>query len=457
LSEAEVSYLYNNPGQTVPDTTGSPLGEAVDAPGLTWTTGGDASWFAQTNVTYDGFDAAQSGVIGDGQESWIETTVEGPGYIRFQWGVDSDDFSYDRLEFSIDGFAETDISGLGNYWNYEERYVGSGSHVLRWSYAKDGADSDGQDAGWLDEVEFVPEIEVRLFLSVEHSAYGTNPPTYLAFPSLTYVAPSPITTHEVESPNAFFTSVDDPINGSSSSSYNLGSLQEVIDECQAGDWRLYINRGDASQRLYTFTVTINGLDTNDLPPVTILSPTNGAAGIATNHTFVWNGPTNYSDLYLYAYLSQGSGVSGGYTNLPPSTTNSQAPNPLVPGSNLVSVSYSTQNIAGITLSDPLDASLAPVSSWTYSTSLRSSAVTVFVVADAAPATPVTILNPQRSGTNFVFSMQSQAGKAHVVQCRTNLTTAPWVEVTNFTGDGNLKLLQLPLGTNAETYYRVGTQ
>jgi hypothetical protein len=121
------------------------------------------------------------------------------------------------------------------------------------------------------------------------------------------------------------------------------------------------------------------------------------------------------------------------------------------------VSYSTQNIAGITLSDPVDASLASLSSWNYTTSLRSSAVSAFVVAAGAPATPVTILNPQRSGTNFVFSMQSQAGKAHVVQCRTNLTTAPWVDVTNFTGDGNLKQFQWPMSVNAESYYRVGTQ
>ena len=56
-----------------------PLGDALDAPSLAWTTGGDANWLSQTSVTHDGVDAGQNGDISDSQESWVQTTVTGPG------------------------------------------------------------------------------------------------------------------------------------------------------------------------------------------------------------------------------------------------------------------------------------------------------------------------------------------------------------------------------------------
>ena len=54
------------------------LEEALDAPGLVWTTGGDAPWFGQTTNTHDNVDAAQSGALmNSGQASWLEITVTG--------------------------------------------------------------------------------------------------------------------------------------------------------------------------------------------------------------------------------------------------------------------------------------------------------------------------------------------------------------------------------------------
>ena len=37
------------------------LEEALDAPQLTWTTGGDAPWFGQAVTTHDGVDAGECG------------------------------------------------------------------------------------------------------------------------------------------------------------------------------------------------------------------------------------------------------------------------------------------------------------------------------------------------------------------------------------------------------------
>jgi hypothetical protein len=50
-------------------------------------------------------DAAQSGSIGDNGQSWMQTTVSGPGIIRFYWKVSSQ-LGSDYLRFFIDGVRQ---------------------------------------------------------------------------------------------------------------------------------------------------------------------------------------------------------------------------------------------------------------------------------------------------------------------------------------------------------------
>ncbi len=62
------------------------LGDALDAPDVTWTTGGDAPWFYQTTNTHDGVDAAQAGALTNIYTgSWLETTVTGRVTVVFSW------------------------------------------------------------------------------------------------------------------------------------------------------------------------------------------------------------------------------------------------------------------------------------------------------------------------------------------------------------------------------------
>ena len=136
------------------------LGDAVDNPFLTWTSGGDAPWKGQPNVYYVDHDAARSGTIGDQQVSWIETAVEGPVMGELYWKVSSR-ANQDFLRFLIDGVeqityvnnAQTPlrISGEAD-WDEITFAVGPGNHALRWAYTKDGSGSAGADGGWLDGV-----------------------------------------------------------------------------------------------------------------------------------------------------------------------------------------------------------------------------------------------------------------------------------------------------------------
>jgi hypothetical protein len=175
LSPSEIAYLHAHPGLTVPSTT-IPLGVALNAPNLTWTTSGDAFWFGQTANTHDNISAAQSGDIGDGQESWMETTVTGPGTLSFWWNVSSED-GYDYLEFLVDGDWQDDITGD---WGWDQRSyeIEAGEHTLRWRYYKDGSSSDGLDAGFLDEVSYTPTIILPPPVITLNPFNQTNRPGY---------------------------------------------------------------------------------------------------------------------------------------------------------------------------------------------------------------------------------------------------------------------------------------
>ncbi len=130
------------------------LGDAVDAPELTWVTGGHVGWFGQSATTHDGLDAAQSGLITHNQDSWMETTVTGPGTLSFWWKVSSETF-FDHLEFYINGTPQERISGEVN-WQQKNYTLSTGSNSLRWRYVKDFSAHRGTDSGWVDQVVWDP-------------------------------------------------------------------------------------------------------------------------------------------------------------------------------------------------------------------------------------------------------------------------------------------------------------
>ncbi|MBU4366115.1 MAG: M4 family metallopeptidase [Verrucomicrobia bacterium] len=135
--------------------TAADLGTALNATYLTWYIGGHQSWFAESNTTYDGVLAAQSGPISHGQQSRLQTTVTGPGTFSFWWKVSSET-GYDYLRF-FDGTNElAKISGEAD-WALYSVSLDSGTHTNTWNYTKDYLVSTGQDAGWVDQVAWAPD------------------------------------------------------------------------------------------------------------------------------------------------------------------------------------------------------------------------------------------------------------------------------------------------------------
>jgi alpha-tubulin suppressor-like RCC1 family protein len=133
---------------------------ALNTTNMTWTSLQSPTnvgpWFAQVVETHDGDVAAQSGLTGHGQQSILESSVNGPGTLKFWWKVSSEE-GFDFLRFTLDSSNAPIASISGETeWAQVSINISAGGHKLRWSYAKDVTVSDGHDAGWLDEVSFTP-------------------------------------------------------------------------------------------------------------------------------------------------------------------------------------------------------------------------------------------------------------------------------------------------------------
>lgn len=136
---------------------GGALSDALDVPAGVFTSGGKTPWFAQFLVTHDGVDAAQSGMVGHLEQSWMQTTVIGPGTLSFWWKVSSES-GYDFLHFYVDGVEQPGgISGELDWRPGSTISIPSGVHVVRWAYIKDESVKMGSDCGWVDQVFWLPQ------------------------------------------------------------------------------------------------------------------------------------------------------------------------------------------------------------------------------------------------------------------------------------------------------------
>lgn len=134
------------------ESGGTSLADAVDAPELTFTTGGDGTFFIQSTESTQGGSAVQSPAMSHNQSAWIETTLSGAGTFSFDWKVSSES-GYDFLIVTIDGKEEDKISGNSD-WSAGTYSLGAGSHTIRITYSKDYSVSSGSDCGYLDNVQF---------------------------------------------------------------------------------------------------------------------------------------------------------------------------------------------------------------------------------------------------------------------------------------------------------------
>ena len=128
------------PGDSVTVTSDMTLYAVWDLPPFDF--GGDAEW------TYLGGGVWRSGSIGDNCQTWIQKTVSGAGKVSFEWSSSSE-VNRDELTFFLDGKRRAWISGESAWMAKSFDITGSGTHVLKWVYAKDGSGRAGSDCAWI--------------------------------------------------------------------------------------------------------------------------------------------------------------------------------------------------------------------------------------------------------------------------------------------------------------------
>ena len=128
-----------------------PIADAVDNTNLSFTSSGDANWFGQTQTFYYDSDAAQSGNIGDNQQSCMQTTVAGSSDLSFHWKVSSES-GYDYLRFYIDDSEQSGKISGNTDWQQKFYQLSAGEKVLRWCYIKNESRDDDSDTGWVDKI-----------------------------------------------------------------------------------------------------------------------------------------------------------------------------------------------------------------------------------------------------------------------------------------------------------------
>ncbi len=122
---------------------------------LPWLTSANAPWYVQSTYMHGGLPTAQSGAAGDGEESWLQTTVNGPGTLTF-WQKVSSEAAFDFLDFYVNDVMQTNFTISGEVdWQQRTLAIPAGTQTLRWEYNKDNSGKTGVDAGWLSEVSFV--------------------------------------------------------------------------------------------------------------------------------------------------------------------------------------------------------------------------------------------------------------------------------------------------------------
>ncbi len=146
------------------------FGEAVDAPALSFATGGDSDWSVDAANGCTNGVSAKSGVVADGQSSWIEAIVSGAGTLVFRWNVmggvyRNNPFAYAKVE--VDGVACAQEYKTDGWKEQSLEIEGSGTHTIRWTYLRtSGRDADG-DCAWLDSVAWTPNEVANVVVDAE--------------------------------------------------------------------------------------------------------------------------------------------------------------------------------------------------------------------------------------------------------------------------------------------------
>jgi hypothetical protein len=236
-------------------------------------------------VSNDGIDAAQAGNLAGQQQSWVETTVNGPGSLNFWWKVNCS-VTINHLDCVVDGVTNAAISGDAG-WVPRSVLIPAGSHTVRWQYVQNSFSSFTSQGAWLDQVSLLPGL----------------PPTITAGPLSQTVTGGVNVTFSVTATGTAPLSYQWLFNrtnvvGSNSSSLSLNNVQLA----NAGGYSVVVTNALGKATSPTADLVVN------VPPFIITQPTNTAALVGTDATLtVVAGGANP---FYYQWRKNGTPISG---------------------------------------------------------------------------------------------------------------------------------------------------
>jgi len=125
----------------------------VGSPGLGWSTSIENPWDATDAEFTQGVSSLVSALLNDGEQSIVRALVELNSQKGFSFDIKvSSEDQADKVSFYIDGQKQFELSGEQDWANYQYS-LAPGYHNFSWVYAKDDANTVGQDKVWLDNVK----------------------------------------------------------------------------------------------------------------------------------------------------------------------------------------------------------------------------------------------------------------------------------------------------------------
>jgi hypothetical protein len=204
-------------------------------------------WVEQGAVVYYGATAAQGGDIGDGQATYLQTTLVGPGTLSFWWKVSSES-GWDYLRLLVDGVSSaTPISGE-TAWAQQTVSIAAGTHLVQWKYTKDSIISSGADTGWVDRVVWTgpPSLSIG-DVTVAEGHGGTKAATFTV--ALSTAVASPVTVG-FATVNGTATAGSDYVAASGTLTFAAGETSKPLPVTVIGDTTV--------EPTETFTVDLSG-------------------------------------------------------------------------------------------------------------------------------------------------------------------------------------------------------
>jgi probable HAF family extracellular repeat protein len=119
--------------RTLTAYAGLPIPESLDTSEGFWNTGGDGLWRGVASPSHDGVDSIiANGLTAAGHQSWVETSVTGPGVLALRWTLNTAVANAATLQVLANGSPLQSLTTTtGGYQSYAVNRTATGSTTLR--------------------------------------------------------------------------------------------------------------------------------------------------------------------------------------------------------------------------------------------------------------------------------------------------------------------------------------